>query len=82
MDGSLRLPPLARLLALNTELAEMSTELMHLPVASVRISELQERMDRNCRSSLTTCWLNYGLEFEAYDEDLEGDWEDGLANPD
>ncbi len=82
MDGSLRLPPLARLLALNTELAEMSTELKHLPVASVRISELQDRMDRNCRSSLTTCWLNYGLEFEAYDEDLEGDWEDGLANAD
>lgn len=80
MDGGLRLPPLARILALNTESAEMQTELLHLPVFSVRISELQERMDRNCRSSLTACWLPDGLEFESYDDDLEGDWEDGLAS--
>ena len=73
MDGSLRLPPLARLLVLNTESVELRAELMRLPVASVRISELQERMDLNCRSSLTACWLTGGLEFEAYDEDLEED---------
>ena len=82
MDGSRRLPPLARLLALNTEMVEMRTELMHLPLASVRISELQDRMDRNCRSSLTACWLTGGLDFEPYDEDLEGDGDDGLTGVD
>ena len=74
MDGSLKLPPLARILALNTDTSEMRTELMRLPVASIRISELQEKIDRNCRSSLTACWLTGGVEFEAYDEDLDGDW--------
>ena len=82
MDGSLRLPPLARLLALNTEMVELNTEMRHLPVASLRISELQDRMDLNCRTSLTACWLTDGLEFESYDEDLEGDWEDGFTGAD
>ena len=82
MDGSLRLPPLARLLVLNTEATEMRAELKQLSVASLRISELQERIDRNCRSSLTACWLTGGVEFEAYDEDLGGDWEDGLSSAD
>lgn len=80
MDGSLRLPPLARLLALNTEITEMRTELMRLPAGSGRIAELQDGIDRNCRSSLTAFWLTGAVEFEAYDEDLEGDWEDGLSD--
>ena len=77
MDGSLRLPPLARLLALNTEITEMRTELMRLPAGSVRIAELQDGIDRNCRTSLTAFWLTGAVDFEAYDEDFEGDWEDG-----
>jgi hypothetical protein len=82
MDGSLRLPPLARLLALNTEISEMRTELMRQPVASVRIAELQEEIDRNSRSSLATCWLTGGYELEPDDDDWEGDWEDGMASAD
>ena len=84
MDGSLRLPPLTRLLALNTEITEMHTELMHLPLASVRIAELQEGIDRHCRSSLAACWLIGGYDFEPEDEDedLEGDSEDGLFSAD
>jgi hypothetical protein len=82
MDGSLRIPPLARLLALNTEISEMRTELMRQPFASGRIAELQEEIDRSYRSSLATCWLAGGYEFEPEDDDLDGDWGDGLANAD
>ena len=78
MDGSLRLPPLVRLLALNTEITEMRTELMRLPMGSGRIAELQEGIDRKYRSSLTSFWLTGAVEFESYDDDPEGDWEDGF----
>ena len=79
MDGSLRLPTLARLLALNTEITEMRTELMRLPMGSGRIAELQEGIDRSCRSSLAAFWLTGAVEFEAYDDDSDGDWEDGFT---
>ena len=82
MDGTLRLPLLVRLLALNTEICEMRTELMRQPVASGRIAELQEGIDRHSRSSLTTCWLKGGYDLEADDEEWEGDWEDGFASAD
>ena len=82
MDGSLRLPPLARLLALNTEISEMRSELMRQPVVSGRISELQEEIDRHYRSSLATCWLSGGYDLEPDDDELDGDWEDGLSNAD
>ena len=80
MDGSLHIPRLTRLLALNTEICEMRSELMHLPVSSGRIAELQEGIDRSSRSSLATFWLSGGYELESEDEDTEGDWEDGLAS--
>ena len=84
MNGSLRLPPLVRLLALNTEISEKRSELMRQPVAMGGIAELQEEIDRHCRSSLATCWLTSGHEFEPYDDEWEEDWEDGdgLANMD
>lgn len=72
MDGNLHLPPFIRLLALNTEIHEMRTELMRQPVASVQIAELQEGIDRCQRSSLTTFWLSGGYELEAEDDDGEG----------
>ncbi|CAI8005670.1 hypothetical protein GBAR_LOCUS4355 [Geodia barretti] len=76
MDGSLRLPPLARLLTLNTEISELRTELMHQPFASGRIAELQEEIDRHYRSSLATCWLTGGYDLEAEDDE----WEDDLSS--
>ena len=82
MDGSLRFPPLARLLVLNTEISEMRTELMRLPFASGRIAELQEEIDRHHRSSLATCWLTGGYDLEPEDDELDGDWGDGFASTD
>ena len=64
MDGNLQMPPLARLLALNTEIHELRRELLEQPVASARIAELQEGIDRCHRASLTTCWLNEGYELD------------------
>jgi hypothetical protein len=72
MDGSLHLAPLIRLLALNTQVHELRTELSRQSVASVRIAELQESIDRCQRSSLTTFWLSEGFELEAEEDDLEG----------
>ena len=80
MDGSLRIPTLARLLSLNTEICEMRIELKGQPVLSGRIAELQEDIDRHCRSSLAACWLSGGYELEPDDDDIEGDWEDGLTS--
>ncbi len=74
MDNGLQLSPLTRLLALNTEISELRTALMHQPVASGRIAELQDSVDFRCRASLATCWLagDYELEEEEEDDDLEG----------
>ncbi len=73
MDGNLHLPPLVRLLVLNTEIHEIRTELMRQPLASIRIAELQENMDRRHRASLTTSWLTEGYELEDEgEEDDEG----------
>ena len=82
MEGSLRFPPLARLLALNTEISEMRTELMRQPFASGRIAELQEGIDRHYRSSLATCWLTGGYDLEPDDDDPDGDLGDGYASAD
>ncbi len=64
MDGDLQMPPLARLLSLNTEINEMRKELLRQPLASMRIAELQEGIDRCHRASLATCWLNEGYELD------------------
>lgn len=64
MDGSVQLPPLVRMLVLNTEIHEMRSELMRQPLACGRIAELQEEIDRSHRASLTTCWLSEGYELE------------------
>ncbi len=73
MDGNLPLHPLVRILVLNTEIHEMRTELMRQPLASTRIAELQESMDRCHRASLITCWLTEGYELEDEgEEDDEG----------
>ena len=64
MDGDLQMPPLVRLLSLNTEINEMRKELLRQPLASMRIAELQEGIDRCHRASLATCWLNEGYELD------------------
>ena len=64
MDGDLHMPSLARLLSLNTEINEMRKELLRQPLASMRIAELQEGIDRCHRASLATCWLNEGYELD------------------
>ena len=74
MDGNLKMPPLARLLNLNTEIHEMRNELLRQPVAPhssgpARIAELQEGIDRCHRASLATCWLNEGYELDQVDDD-------------
>ena len=74
MDSNLQLPPLARLLVLNTEIHEMRSDLLRQPVASGRIAELQEGIDRCHRASLTTCWLSEGYELEP-DDDPESGWD-------
>jgi hypothetical protein len=76
MDGSLQLPPLARLLVLNTEIHELRSALLRQPLASGLIAELQEGIDQRHRASLTTCWLSGGYELEP-DDDAEEDWEAG-----
>ena len=82
MDGGLSVPPLVRLLTLNTEISEMRTELMHVSVASGRIAALQEEIDRCCRSSLATCWLTGGYELEPEDE-WDDEWDDeGISSVD
>lgn len=76
----LHVPPLIRLLALNTEMSEIRHDLMRLPVASGRIAELQDDMDRRSRLSLTTFWLSGGYIMESDDDWEEEDWdENGLA---
>lgn len=75
MDGSVQLPPLVRMLVLNTEIHEMRSELMRQPLACGRIAELQEEIDRCHRASLTTCWLSEGFDLEEEtdeDNDLYG----------
>lgn len=72
MDNGLEISPLTRLLALNSEIAELRASLMRQPVASGRIAELQDLIDFRRRTSLVTCWLagDYELEEEdAEDED-------------
>ncbi len=64
MDGDLQIPPLARLLTLNTEIHEMRRDLLSQPLASLRIAELQDGIDRCHRASLATCWLNEGYELD------------------
>ena len=76
MDSSLQLPPLARLLSLNTEIHELRKEMLRQPVASGRIAELQEDIDRCLRASLATCWLSEGYELE---DECDGDDEGDLA---
>lgn len=71
MDGSLQLPALARLLALNTEIHEMRKELMRQSPSSARIAQLQEGIDLRRRASLAMCWLSEGYELEEADD--EGD---------
>ena len=82
MHSNLQLSPLTRLLTLNTEISEIQSELMHQPFASVRIGELQDDIDRRCRTSLTTCWLTGGYELESDDDEWDSDWEDDLASAD
>ena len=71
MDSDFEISPLTRLLALNTEIAELEVYLMRQPVASRRIAEFQDHIDFRRRTSLATCWLvgNYDLEEEEEDED-------------
>ena len=64
MDNRGQIPPLIRLLSLNTELYEMRSELLRQPVSSGRIAELQDGIDRCHRASLTTCWLTEGYELD------------------
>ena len=68
-DGILHLPPLIRLLDLNSQSHETWMELRRLPLSSPRIAELQENMDRCQRASLTTCWLAGGYELEEADDE-------------
>lgn len=71
MENALEISPLTRLLALNSEIAELKVCLMHQPVASERIAELQDHIDLCCRTSLATCWLagDYELDEDEEDED-------------
>lgn len=71
MDIDFEISPLTRLLALNTEIAELEVYLMRQPVASTRIAEFQDHIDFRRRTSLATCWLvgDYDLEEEGEDED-------------
>ncbi len=64
MDGNLKMPPMARILTLNTEIHDMRKELLRQPLASMRIAELQEDIDRCHRASLATCWLSEGYELD------------------
>ena len=64
MESSPHLPPLIRLLALNTEIYELRGELMSQPLTSGRIADLQDDIDRCHRASLTTCWLSEGYELD------------------
>ena len=50
--------------------------MMREPVASGRIGDLQENMDRCRRAILATCWLSDGYYLEEYDLEEE---EDGLG---
>ena len=69
MDSSLHPPHLTRLLTLNTEAHELRSELMRQPLASHRIAELQENLDRCHRASLATCWMSQGYELDQVDDD-------------
>ena len=71
MDSDFEVSPLTRLLALNTEIAELEVYLMRQPVASRRIAEFQDYIDFRRRTSLATCWLvgDYDLEEDEEDED-------------
>ena len=73
MDNGLEISPLTRLLALNTEISELRTELMCQPVPSARIAELQDGIDFRCRRGLATCWLTGDYELEEETEDLDDD---------
>ena len=77
MNGSLRPPHLTRLLALNTEIQELRTELLHQSVVSPRIAELQQSIDLCRRASLATCWMSEGYELE---DEGSGDDEDYLIS--
>ena len=72
MDSDFEISPLTRLLALNTEIAELEVCLLRQPVASRRIAEFQDHIDFRRRTCLATCWLvgDYDLEEDdAEDED-------------
>ena len=64
MDGSLQISPMTRLLALNTEIHEMRSQLMRQTPAGGRIAELQDGIDRRRRASLAACWLSGGYDLE------------------
>ena len=70
MDSDFEISPLTRLLALNSEIAELQVCLMRQPITSRHISEFQDHIDFRRRTSLATCWLvgDYDLEEE---EDVE-----------
>ena len=70
MDSDFEISPLNRLLALNTEIAQLEVYLMRQPVTSTRIAEFQDHIDFRRRASLATCWL-------VGDYDLEEEEEDG-----
>ncbi len=72
MDGSLQLPPLVRMLALNTEINEIRTVMMREPVVSGCVADLQESLDQRRRAILTTCWLSNGYELEEYESEEDG----------
>lgn len=66
MNSDFQISPMIRLLALNSEIAELEIYMMRLPVASRRIAECQDLIDFRRRTSLATCWLvgDYDLEEE------------------
>ena len=72
MDNDLEISPLTRLLALNTEIAELQVYLMRQPVTSLRIAEFQDYIDLRCRTSLATCWLVGDYELDEDDGDEDG----------
>lgn len=76
MESDFEISPLTRLLALNTEIAELEVYLMRQPLASRRIAEFQDHIDFRRRTSLATCWLvgDYDLEEEDVEDEDNHNW--------
>ena len=79
MNSRVQYSALSRLLTLNNQVHDLEHELRMVAVpvgkvvedpwlsviASNRVAELQEEIDRGVRASLTTCWLAMPGELEA-----------------